>query len=111
MTPESLRIVFSHQFLKIRLQDEAKLLAVDVVRREDIGVDAMVYDTAYFNARPGDPVLYYPLEPGEYLRLVLLGNRGIPFTTYRKNNPENRAKYVGQEGKTFTIYVNEEFKP
>lgn len=111
MIDNPMRICFSHQFLKLRLQDEAKLLAVDVVRREDIGEDARVYDTAYFNSQPGEPVLYYQLEPGEYLRLVLLGNSGIPFTTYRKNNPENRAKYVGQEGNIFTIYVREEVKP
>ena len=46
----------------------------------------------------------------KYIMLVFLGIKGIPFTSLRKFNDENAARFVGKENQEFEIIVEEEKK-
>lgn len=51
----------------------------------------------------------YRFEPNsDYLQLVFLGDKDIPFTTYRDDNLKNRNKYVGHVGEVFEFEVENE---
>lgn len=81
-------IGFSHHYTKMYGQTHGKLIYVDLVRikQEDVNSDWWNYDTAYETAE-GVPRIEFCdiLRPNEtYVRLVFLGNKNIPFTTYRE---------------------------
>ena len=77
-------IGFSHHYHKIHGQICGDLLATKIVEltNEDLHSEAIKYDTMYSDlfVRTG----YFPMKPGKYVLLVFLGNKNIPFTTYRK---------------------------
>jgi len=99
------RIGFSHYYSKLWGQTKAQLLQCVKVMRCEIPEEAVFYDTRYVILPKGHG--YYTLEDGNYLRLLLMGNKDIPFTTYRKDTEENRKKYLGAVGDWFEIYVKE----
>lgn len=99
------RIGFSQYYPKLHGQTKAVLLAVDRVDRRDISGAAVEYDTVYWRKGVKER---FPLPDGRYIRLVFLGNFGIPFTTYRKDKVENQRKYFGAVGTTFEVYVKED---
>jgi hypothetical protein len=47
------------------------------------------YDTSYSSSHGVD---YYPLDDGNYIQLVFIGNKGIPFGTFRKRYKEGRDR-------------------
>ena len=50
----------------------------------------------------------YPLEKGkDYIQLVFLGDKEIPFTTYRDDTKKNRDKYFGHLYEVFEFNVKE----
>ncbi len=82
-------IGFSHHYTKMHGQTHGKLIYVDTVqiKDEDHGSEWWEYDTEYratFATMQHDDKML--LLQTTYVRLVFLGNKGIPFTTYRDNN-------------------------
>lgn len=98
------RIEFSHNFTKLHGTTKARLLEWQTKDSDFIDGEAILYDTEYWE---GGKRKFYYLKPGLYLRLLLMGENGIPFTTYRKANNENVAKYCDSIGEWFEIVVNE----
>lgn len=48
----------------------------------------------------------YPLKRGHtYVQATFLGDRQIPFTTYREPTARNLAKYMGREGRMFSFHI------
>lgn len=89
-------IGFRHHYTKIHGQTHGILLSTRILSeeeyrelREDKG--AMYIDTVFIGNN-GDEYVPQPIE-GERLQLVFLGNRMIPFTTYRKI-PENYTRWM-----------------
>ena len=80
-------IGFSHHYTKMHGQTHGKFIYVDVVqiKPEDEGSEWWEYDTEYratFATLQNDDSMLLKHDP--FVRLVFLGNKGIPFTTYRK---------------------------
>jgi len=76
----------------------AVLVACEGVRLQDLTLAFILYDTEY---RDGDMIAYNELrdaylrgEDGNYLCLILKSDTGAIFTTLRKDNEENREKYM-----------------
>ena len=96
-------IGFSHNYTKMHGQTHGKLIYVDTVqiKEEDEGSEWWEYDTEYratFATVQNDDGMLLAHET--YVRLVFLGNKGIPFTTYR----EYKKEYVPKN--PFSIYWN-----
>jgi hypothetical protein len=106
-------ILFSHHYEKLWGQTSAKLLAVNtdiyIHRPFDVSeLGSLVdYDTRYYDQSEW-VMKRGTIAKGEYMQLVLLGNKGIPFCALRRQNVENRKRYIGKEGETFLIGVTEE---
>ena len=77
-------IGFSHHYTKMHGQQFGILLKVyqQSIDEDNIDSEMVKYDTEYINEN-GDKS-YYPMEKGIYVMLVFLGEKNIPFTTYRK---------------------------
>ena len=92
-----MRIGFSHNYSKLHNQTSATLLNVEEVKKSDLDPDFIKYDT--------DGV--FDLIYDSYLKLLLVGNKGIPFTTLRRNVEHLQNKYCKHVGEIFEIYVAE----
>ena len=84
-------IGFSHHYTKMHGQTHGKLIYVDTVqiKEEDEGSEWWEYDTEYranFAMLEHDDRMLLTHET--YVRLVFLGDKGIPFTTYREYKKE-----------------------
>lgn len=87
-------IGFSHHYTKLWGQTHGELLSVRKVTVDsNYPSAAIAYDTQIQNGEGAGTMSFYPLSAGEYLLLVFLGNRMIPFTTYRKI-PENYTRWM-----------------
>ena len=76
-------IGFSHKYVKLHGQSYGTLLAVQKVTvDENFPSDGIWWDTLYETAR-GHSLRHFHMPYGDYLQLVFLGNKHIPFTTYR----------------------------
>lgn len=78
-------IKFNHNYKKLHNQTEAFLVWRDVAYPERLDKEFIYYDTE------GSYVLD---KNKSYLMLYFVGDKGIPFTTLRTNNVENRKKYI-----------------
>lgn len=108
---------FEHDFFKLQKQTSAKLLYVTQVSHCDIDPLSLVMDTQYWEEEQvKDRPLgvtekvqkHYPLPKGALILFVFLGNRGIPFTTYRQFTDAKLRLYRERVGETFDIYINGE---
>ena len=91
-------IGFSHHYTKMRGQTHGELLTVRKVTIDaNYPQAAIAYDTGFLSTTKNEDGIpnkeFYPLPPGDYLLLVFLGNRAIPFTTYRKI-PKNYTRWM-----------------
>lgn len=79
-------IGFSHHYTKMHGQVCGQLICVDVVHIEyfDLDSDWIKYDTEYLDDTGFIHYSNYLKPETKYVRLVFLGNKGIPFTTYRE---------------------------
>ena len=77
-------IGFSHHYTKMHGQHFGILLKVyqQEIDDENINSEMVRYDTEYLDDN-GEKA-YFPMEKGICLLLVFLGEKNIPFTTYRK---------------------------
>lgn len=99
--PSEMNVVkFDHDYTKLHGQKSGFLCWVTPFL-----IDKNFTDEAYQYDTDG----MYPLEKGKiYMQLVFLGDKEIPFTTYREDTPENRAKYVGKVGQVFRFIIKED---
>lgn len=94
------RIGFSHHYSKMCGQTRGILAYASIY----------IIDSKWFpdETRRYDTDGVFPLDDGVYIQLVFIGEKQIPFTTYRKDTPENRAKYCGHEREVFDFYFKGE---
>ena len=84
-------IAFSHRYVKLHGQKTAELLAIRPITIDSkTSLDLLDYDTLYFcwiggYARdPATERCHFNLSPGDYMQLIFLGDKGIPFCSIRK---------------------------
>lgn len=95
-------LLFNKNYTKLHGQSIAVLLTITEVEITD--KTFLSYDYIDFLKYDIEP--YVPnFDKGKYLHLSLLGDKGIPFTTLRKNNEENRKKYI--RNKFYKIKIEE----
>lgn len=92
-------IKFSHEYPKLWNQSEAVLVAVNYITKNDfpLNQDLLNYDT---KTSKGE---YYPLPKGDYLQLIFLGDKRIPFCTIRRNTTEKNEYYCSKINQLFKI--------
>lgn len=98
---QKLEIKFSHDYPKLYGQSKATLLAVRELKfPEDKNMALINYDTLYFDFGVQK---YFPLDDGEYVQLIFVGDKHIPFCTIRKkwcgcgNKKECFERHIGKE--------------
>lgn len=92
-------IKFDRNYKKLHNQTYGVLIKITVRLGCMLHKDFIEYDT---------DGKYKIKENEKYLCLYFIGNKKIPFTTLRKCNKTNIAKYVGEEGNVFKIVVEGE---
>lgn len=97
-------IAFNNNYPKLHRQKHARLLAVITGFSGELlknrFPDFMYYDTISDDGR------YYRINPDEtYILLLFEGDKGILFSSFRKDNDENFAKYNTSIGQFFKIKV------
>ena len=105
-------IIFSHEYPKLHGQHTAELLAVrPITIDKNTPNELLEYDTTYYDTFVEFGAIiqqkrHYPLKPGNYLRLIFDGDKGIPFTTIRKAYPPQKIDYYKQAvGETFEVWI------
>ena len=92
-------IRFNHNYKKLHNQKTAVLAQTGAIKGNTISKEFIDYDTdRKFKIN----------RKGNYLYLLFIGDKMIPFTTLRKLNIENVKKYVGREGDFFNVVIEEQ---
>jgi len=93
-------IKFKGNYKKLHGQTSAVLICVftSAVIDKFTSQELIKYDTKKSDGSK------YDLKYGNYYQLFFVGNFGIPFSTFRKRNKENK-KYCDMLGKKFEIRV------
>ena len=91
-------VKFNHDYTKLHGQRSGKLVHAELMKiDETFSKEALEYDTDGL----------YEFKMGEYyIQLVFLGDKDIPFTTYRNETQENRDKYFPHVGEEFEFMVH-----
>lgn len=97
-------IVFNNKYPKLHRQRHARLLAVITGFSGELlqsrFPDFMFYDTRRDDGR------FHDIKPDEsYILLLFEGEKGILFSTFRKDNEENFVKYNTSIGQLFKIKI------
>ncbi len=96
-------IKFSHNYTKLWGQSRATLLACRMIKyNEKFDFSLKEYDTKIEHGE------YYPLNNGNYLQLVFIGEKHIPFCTLRPpyNKFGNKKEYYEKLiGETFQVVI------
>lgn len=97
-------IVFNNKYPKLHGQKTARLLAVITGFSGELlqsrFPDLVFYDTLRDDGR------YYNIKPDEnYILLLFEGEKGILFSTFRKDNEVNFVKYNPSIGQLFKIKI------
>jgi hypothetical protein len=103
------KITFSHNYPKLWGQKSAELLAVRELKfPEDKNKDLIFYDTQYAKKYGID---YYPLRNGDYIQLIFIGDKHIPFCTlrpkYSRWQTDKLAYYKSKIGQEFNIIIED----
>ena len=91
-------IAFNHNYKKLYGQKKAKLIWVGIVSGKKLSKKFIQYDT---------DGKYKIDRKQDYIFMVFLGKEGIPFTTLRKWNRENKNKYLFSQDVNFDVVVEE----
>lgn len=97
-------IEFNNNYPKLHGQKHARLLAVITGFSGELlknrFPDLVFYDTQRDDGR------YYDIKPDEsYILLLFEGDKGVLFTSFRKDNEENFVKYNPSIGQLFKIKI------
>lgn len=101
-------IKFDCNYPKLCNQTKARLVYADEIREcvfnfPTAPLKALLeYDTK----RPDGT--YRKITPQDYVLLFFVGDKGIMFSTLRKDNSSNEKKYGGKVGQWFNIEVKSE---
>lgn len=99
------KIKFDCNYPKLCNQAHAKLVWIDEIRDCDFILKyphlkaLFEYDTKQPDGK------FYNIKRGDYLLLLFVGDKGIMFSTVRRDNPSNRSKYINKIGKLFVVEV------
>ena len=96
-------IKFNHYYPKLYEQTSAELISVrELSFPEDIQAPLVSYDTSFYDEL--GRFCFFPLEIGNYIQLIFLGNYHIPFCTLRKDDEEGKLDFYREcIGKKFKI--------
>lgn len=91
---------FSCNYKKLHNQKGANLIFVHCLQGKELSKDYIEYDTDN----------KYKIESKQnYLYLLFIGDKMIPFSTIRKLNQENEDKYINKlENRFFKIVIEED---
>ena len=96
-------IRFSHNYPKLWGQTSANLVAVMLLNiPKDANKDLIEYDTKYAEGK------YYPLPVGQYIQLIFVGNKHIPFCTIRRMTESKYHYYNDLVGEDFLVAIETE---
>lgn len=100
------KIIFCEDFFKLWQQRKAKLLYVSVIRAETLwgNEDLIHYDTGFRNHQGKEEYSILP-KTGLLIELVFLGEREIPFISFRHFTDENLRFYQFNVGRKFEIKI------
>lgn len=107
-------IKFSHRYPKLWEQTTAELLDVREIKGNELNDDLLEYDTRYIKefeeiTESETQYEYYPLDKNQdYLQLLFLGDKRIPFCTIRRKTPTKMEYYKNCIGKIFNIIITNE---
>lgn len=109
------QIKFDHNFIKLYDQKSAELLKVKIVSGVELDEEAIKIDTQYYVShpipnQPGDHlsgIEFCKLPKGSLLLLCFLGNKNMPFITYRKFNDASWRRFRRLLNQEFEIVLNE----
>jgi len=96
-------IKFSHNYPKLWNQKEASLICINIIEKTyfPLTKELIEYDTKDCKGN------YYPLPKTNYLQLIFLGDKLIPFCTIRRRTPEKEKYYRGLVDNIFQIKIIE----
>ena len=81
-------IIFNDNYPKLYNQTSAKLVAVEFITiNKERHQELLEYDTIKSDGT------YCPIENGEYVQLILLGDKHIPFCTLRRLDRNYKLQY------------------
>lgn len=94
-------IIFDSKYPKLHNQVVAELVAAkSITINKDKHKELLEYDTK----RPDGT--YYNIEEGEYIQLIFVGDKHIPFCTLRKANSNYKLNYYKKLiGKVLKIVI------
>jgi hypothetical protein len=96
------KIKFEKAYPKLHNQTMAELIYVKHFPSNlEMHIDFIEYDTVNVHGE------HYKLPTGEFLYLVFLGNKMIPFSTIREFTSEKEDFYKAHIGKRFNIRIEE----
>ena len=95
------KIKFSSDYPKLWGQTKARLISIERIYKGEfpLNVDLLVYDTKNTYGS------FYNLPKNNYLQLIFLGNKKIPFCTIRRLTPQKLEYYKSLEGLDFEIII------
>lgn len=98
-------IKFDCNYPKLCNQAQAKLVWIDEIRDCDfvLKYPALKALFEYDTKRPDWS--FFNINRGDYLLLFFAGDKGIMFSTLRRDNPSNRSKYINKIGKWFDVEI------
>ena len=98
------KIKFDHNFTKLHGQKTANLRYMENTGLNMLTPEAVIYDTEYVE---NGELKHSRIHNGQLIRLEFFGDKGIPFTTYRKYRKSSFNKYYRDLGQVFDIVVEE----
>ena len=91
-------IEFNHNYTKLHGQKAGFLCWANIYHMgKNFPQETYEYDT--------DGVYEFQKDV-DYIQLVFLGDKEIPFTTYRRDKPKTREKYMKHVGEMFELKIN-----
>lgn len=98
----NLNIKLDHEYTKLHGQKTAVLRFVMYTLYLVLTPEAILYDTEYLEN--GVPK-YSKIHNGQIIRLEFMGDKGIPFTSYRRAKRNSFNKYYKHLNQTYNIVV------
>ena len=93
-------IIFEGEYPKLHNQNIAKLVAVETIKiNQSKHQELLEYDTKRSDGT------YYQINDGDYIQLIFIGDKHIPFCTLRKFSGYSLNYYKELIGSTLKIVI------